>query len=137
MIFLISCNQQRAASYDILTVVQKSYLTYFLATNRGVKTIFKLKTLPKKVKKSTLSILKTVKYSELGSVDLVPSPKCTFLRPNCEKTDINIEKQWPVLHVLIQMFHIIIILSYYSKIYVFININSTTYNLSLNIKLKF
>jgi hypothetical protein len=39
--------QQRAAFYDILTVVQKSY---FLATNRGMKTIFKLKTLPKKFK---------------------------------------------------------------------------------------
>jgi hypothetical protein len=39
--------QQRATFYDILTVVQKSY---FLATNRGVKTIFKLKTLPKKFK---------------------------------------------------------------------------------------
>jgi hypothetical protein len=77
--------QQRAAFYDILTVVQKSY---FLATNqkkRGVKTIFKLKILPKKFKKSTLSILKTVKYSELASVDLVPNSKCTFLRPNCEK----------------------------------------------------
>ena len=36
--------QQRAAFYDILTVVQKSY---FLATNRGVKSVFKLKTLPK------------------------------------------------------------------------------------------
>jgi hypothetical protein len=59
-----------------------------------------------KVKKSTLSILKTVKYSELTSVDLVPSPKCTFLRPNCEKTNINIGKHWPVLHVLIQIFHI-------------------------------
>jgi hypothetical protein len=97
--------QQRAIFYDILTVdvVQKSY---FLATNRGVKTIFKLKTPPKKFKKSTLSILKTVKYSELASVDLVSSPKCTFLRPNSEKTLINIGKQWPVLHVLIQMFHI-------------------------------
>jgi hypothetical protein len=94
--------QQRAAFYDILTVVQKSY---FLTTNRGEKTIFKLKTLPKKFKKSTLSILKIVKYSELASVDLVPSSKCTFLRPNCEKTNINIEKHWPVLHVLIQMFH--------------------------------
>ena len=39
--------QQRAAFYDILTVVQKSY---FFAKNRGVKTIFKLKTLPKKFK---------------------------------------------------------------------------------------
>jgi hypothetical protein len=39
--------QQRAAFYDILTVVQKSY---FLATNRGAKTIFKLKTLIKKFK---------------------------------------------------------------------------------------
>jgi hypothetical protein len=76
-----------ASGNDILTVVQKSY---FFAKNRGVKTIFKLKTLPKiqKVLKSTLSILKTVKYSELASVDLVPSPKCTFLRPNCEKTQI-------------------------------------------------
>jgi hypothetical protein len=34
------------------------------------------------------------------------SPKCTFLRPNCEKTNINIEKHLPVLHVLIQMFYI-------------------------------
>ena len=25
-------------------------------------------------------------------MDLVPSPKCTFLRPKCEKTNINIEK---------------------------------------------
>jgi hypothetical protein len=39
--------QQRAAFYDIVTVVQKRY---FLATNRGVKTIFKLKTPPKKFK---------------------------------------------------------------------------------------
>jgi hypothetical protein len=39
--------QQLAAFYDILAVVQKSY---FLATNRGVKTIFKLKTLPKSLK---------------------------------------------------------------------------------------
>jgi hypothetical protein len=39
--------QQRAAFYDILTMVQKSY---FFAKNRGVKTIFKLKTLPNKFK---------------------------------------------------------------------------------------
>jgi hypothetical protein len=39
--------QQPAAFYDILTVVQKSY---FFAKNRGVKTIFKLKTLPKNLK---------------------------------------------------------------------------------------
>ena len=36
-----------ASGNDILTVVQKSY---FFAKNRGVKTIFKLKTLPKKFK---------------------------------------------------------------------------------------
>jgi hypothetical protein len=42
--------QQRAAFYDVLTVVQKSY---FLVTNRGVKAIFKLKTLPKKFKNSS------------------------------------------------------------------------------------
>jgi hypothetical protein len=39
--------QQRAACYDILTVVQKSY---FFAKNRGMKTILKLETLPKKFK---------------------------------------------------------------------------------------
>jgi hypothetical protein len=39
--------QQRAAFYDILTVVQNSY---FLATNGGVKIIFKLKLYPKSLK---------------------------------------------------------------------------------------
>ena len=37
-------------------------------------------------------MLKTVKYSELASVDLVPSPKCTFLRPNCEKNKYKYRK---------------------------------------------
>jgi hypothetical protein len=46
---------------------------------------FQTQNTTQKVLKSTLSILKIVKYSELASVDLVPSPKCTFLRPNCEK----------------------------------------------------
>jgi hypothetical protein len=42
------CLQQRAAPFTISwTVVQKSY---FLAKNRGVKTIFKLNTLPKMFK---------------------------------------------------------------------------------------
>jgi hypothetical protein len=39
--------QRRAVFYDILTVVQKSY---FFAKSRGVKAIFKFKTLPKKFK---------------------------------------------------------------------------------------
>jgi hypothetical protein len=39
--------QEWAAFYNLLTVVQNCY---FLATNRGVKTIFKLKTLHKKLK---------------------------------------------------------------------------------------
>jgi hypothetical protein len=54
-----------------------------------------------KVYKSTLSILKTVKYSELASVDLVPSPKCRLLFSNQTetKTNKNIETHWPVLYM--------------------------------------
>ena len=75
-----------------LDMVQKSY---FLATNRGVKTVFKLKTLPKKLKNPPwISILNIVKYSELTSIDLVPSLKSTFLRTKCLK---NKYKQWKTL----------------------------------------
>jgi hypothetical protein len=69
-------------------------------------------------------------------VDLVPSPKCTLLRQNCEKPNINIEKHWPVLHVLIQMFHIYYYIQLFFEKILRININTTTYNLSLNIKFK-
>jgi hypothetical protein len=60
--------------------------------------MIKLKTLPKKLKDQAyrVSILKIVKYSELTSIDFVPSPKCTFLPSQCEKTDINIAKHWSV-----------------------------------------
>ena len=45
------------------------------------------------IEKSTLSILKIVKCSECTSMhDLVLSPKCTFLRPKCDETNVNIEK---------------------------------------------
>jgi hypothetical protein len=67
----------------------------------------------------------------------VPSQKCTFLRPNCEKTNINIaEKHWPVLHIVIRM--LLIQMFIYSTILNFekIRINSTTYNLFLNITFK-
>jgi hypothetical protein len=40
--------QERAAFYDILTVVQNSWGVF--GTNRAAKTIFKLKTLSKKFK---------------------------------------------------------------------------------------
>ena len=63
---------------------------FFSDKPRSEDLIFKLKTLPKKIEKSTLSILKMVKYSEYSEFtsDLVPSPKCTFLRTKCEKTQI-------------------------------------------------
>ena len=92
--------QQWAAFYDILSVVQKSY---FFANNRGVKT--NSKHYPKGLKIHPIDT-KDSKYSELASVDLVPSPKCTFLRPNCEKNKYKHRKTLAVLHVLIQMFHI-------------------------------
>ena len=39
--------------------------SYFLATNRGVKIILELKTLPKKFKSSSIDNIKIVKYIEL------------------------------------------------------------------------
>jgi hypothetical protein len=97
--------QQRAAFYDISTVVQKSY---FFSNKPRSEDNFQTQNATQKVKKSTLSILKIVTYSELTSANLVPSPKCTFLRPNCEKNKYKHRKNtaWPVLHVLIQMLHI-------------------------------
>ena len=87
--------QQRAAFYDILTVVQKPRSEDNFEKPRSEDN-FQTQSTTQKVLKSTLSILKTVKYSELALVDLVPSPKCTFsrafLRPKCEKNNINIEK---------------------------------------------
>jgi hypothetical protein len=72
--------QQRAAFYDILTVVQKCY--FFSDKPRSEDNFQTQNT----TQKSTLSILKTVKYSELASVDLLPSRNVLFSDQNAKKT---------------------------------------------------
>jgi hypothetical protein len=67
-------------------------------------------------------------------VDLVPSPKCTFLRPKCEKTNINIEKTLAMQCYMFRFKCSTYIQLFFENIR--ININSTTHNLSLNINLK-
>jgi hypothetical protein len=60
--------QERVAIYDILTVVQKSF---FLATDRGVKTIYiQTQKNTRKVEKSNPSILKieSIDTNELASL---------------------------------------------------------------------
>jgi hypothetical protein len=85
--------QQRSNFYDILIVVQKSYI---LATNRGVNTIFKLETLPTKLEIQPIDT-KDSKIQWIDFSGLILSPKCTFSRPKLrktlEKTNINIEKR--------------------------------------------
>ena len=75
--------------YAILTVIQNSYC---FSDNPRSEDYFKTQNTTQKVEKSTLSILKIVKYIEFTSADLVPSLKCTFRRPKCEETNIDIEK---------------------------------------------
>jgi hypothetical protein len=96
-----------AAAGSFLRYIDRGPKELFFREKPRSEDNFQTQNTTQKVLKFTLSIRKTVKYSELASVDLVPSPKCTFLRPNCEKNpNMNIEKHLPVLHVLIQMFHI-------------------------------
>ena len=98
--------QQRAAFYDILTAWSKRVIfsdkprseDNFQTQNTTQKIenstlpILKIIKYSELTSNSTLPILKIVKCSELTSMNLVPSPKCTFLRPKCEKTNINIDK---------------------------------------------
>jgi hypothetical protein len=94
--------QQRAAFYDILTVVQKSY---FFAKTEEWRQFSNSKHYPKSLKIHPIDI-KIVKYSELASVDLVPRPKCTFLRQNCEKKIYKRRKTLASATCFIQMFHL-------------------------------
>jgi hypothetical protein len=84
---------------------------------------------------STLSILTIVKYSEFTSMDLVLSPKCTFLRSECEKTNVNIEKTLASATCFDS--NAPYIFSYSLKIYLRININTIQRTTCLiNIKFK-
>jgi hypothetical protein len=108
-----------------LTAAAGSFLRYL---DRGPKELFfsnkpwgednfQTQNTTQKVDKSTLSILKIVQYSELTSADLVPSLKCTFLRPKCEIININIEKTLASATCLDS--NAPHIFSYSSKIYVY------------------
>ena len=76
--------QERAAFYDILTVVQKN----IFSDKQRSKDNFQTQNTTRKIEKSALLILNIVRYSEFTSMGIVPSPKCTFLGPKCEKTQI-------------------------------------------------
>jgi hypothetical protein len=90
---LISCNLIGCRRGSFLRYLDRGPKELFFNDKPKSEDNFQTQNTPQKVEKSTLSILlKIVKYSEFPSVDLVPSPKCTFLRPKREKTNINIEK---------------------------------------------
>jgi hypothetical protein len=107
VIFFDFLDLTAAAAGSFLRYLDRGPKELFLATNRGVlvKKIFKLKTLPPKSFKIHSIVTKDSKIQWIGfSRLIVPSPKCTFLPSNCEKTNINIaEKHLPVLHIVIQM----------------------------------
>jgi hypothetical protein len=73
--------QERAAFYNILTVVQKN----IFSDKQRSKDNFQTQNMTRKIEKSALLILNIVRYSEFTSMGIVPSPKCTFLGPKCEK----------------------------------------------------
>jgi hypothetical protein len=104
-LFLAIWLAERACSF--LRYLDRCPKQLFFSDKPRSENNFRTQNTTPKIEKSTLSIPKIVKYSELSSMDLVPSPKYTFVRPKCEKRTTNIEKTLPsAICVLIQMRHI-------------------------------
>jgi hypothetical protein len=97
VIFFISCNLTKRGIFSI-------------ARNRGVTTIFKLKTLPKNWKIHPIYTIDS-KIEWIDFSGLSAKPEIYFSPTKIRKKQIrtiNIEKHWPmaVLHILIQMLYI-------------------------------
>jgi hypothetical protein len=76
-LFLAIWLAERACSF--LRYLDRCPKQLFFSDKPRSEDNFRTQNTTPKIEKSTLSILKIVKYSELSSMDLVPSPKYTFV----------------------------------------------------------